>query len=119
MLQALSSAVECQELYLRRGDYGFMARLNKKLQLSRTQVQNFRTFKVASLLRAHLSRVRLIGYLCTEQREVLKTSTHMLLAFVDLLGSLGLIEPVVVGIELSQMLVQGMWSRYTQFLQLP
>jgi len=79
--------------------------------------------KAGALVMAHLSRSPLpggaYGDLAADQRTAIVAARRLAHAAVDVLASAGWLGPCVAAMELSQMLVQGMWDRDPALLQLP
>eukprot|EP00300_Choanocystis_sp_HF-7_P015400 c19039_g1_i4.p1 GENE.c19039_g1_i4~~c19039_g1_i4.p1 ORF type:complete len:914 (+),score=259.58 c19039_g1_i4:623-3364(+) len=82
--------------------------------------------KVNILLQAHFSRfalkvssASLSSELKDDQSEVLPVATRLILAMVDVISTNGWLGPALAAMELSQMLVQGLWDKDSVFLQLP
>eukprot|EP00301_Raphidiophrys_heterophryoidea_P007338 c12852_g1_i1.p1 GENE.c12852_g1_i1~~c12852_g1_i1.p1 ORF type:complete len:2187 (-),score=588.78 c12852_g1_i1:306-6866(-) len=82
--------------------------------------------KVNVLLQTHFSRLSLATASASlapeleeDKKELLATATRLLLAMVDVISSSGWLSPALACMELSQMVVQGLWDRDSVFLQIP
>ncbi len=75
--------------------------------------------KAHVLLQTHFSRVALTAALSADQKKVLPDAVRLLQAMVDVLSSKGWLAPAITCMEMSQMLVQGMWNSDPALLQLP
>lgn len=75
--------------------------------------------KVHVLLQAHLSRVKLPGELAKDQADLLPVAVRLMRAMVDVISSAGWLKPALSAVELSQILVQGMWDSDSPLMQLP
>ncbi len=68
---------------------------------------------------AHFSRTALAGDLGVDAKLVVKESSRLLAAAVDVVASSGWLGPALVAMEMSQMVTQGLWDRDSPLLQLP
>ncbi|KAK5275904.1 Pre-mRNA-splicing helicase BRR2, partial [Cryomyces antarcticus] len=75
-------------------------------------------FKAYVLLQAHFSRMQLPIDLAKDQETILKRVLNLLSACVDVLSSEGH-SNAMEAMELSQMVVQAMWDRYSPLKQIP
>jgi len=75
--------------------------------------------KVLVLLQCHFSRLALPAELRGDLHAVLQDGIKLLQAFVDVVASQGWLKPAVAAMELSQMLVQGLWDKDSVLLQIP
>ncbi|CAM9002212.1 unnamed protein product [Rhodiola kirilowii] len=120
LLEILSSASEYAQLPLRPGEEDVIRRL---MNHQRFSVENPKYtdphLKANVLLQAHFSRHNVGGNLALDLREVLLNATRLLQAIVDVISSSGWLNLALLAMELSQMVVQGMWERDSMLLQLP
>ncbi|CAM9720895.1 unnamed protein product, partial [Phaeothamnion confervicola] len=65
--------------------------------------------KAHVLLQAHFNRVSVGVDLRVDQRRVLEDAPRLLQAIVDVISSNGWLKPALEAMELSQMVVQGVW----------
>lgn len=120
LMESLCASLEFQELCIRTCDSENISLLCRHMRSSSIhEMVNDRQLKTFVLLRAHLSRVRLTGYLLFELSAIVNASCKVLASIADFLGSSGKKVPMLVSIELTQMIVQGMWSVFSELLQVP
>jgi len=121
VLEILSHASEFGTLPIRQGEekaLHILARnLPQKLPES-AQFQDPRT-KALVLLHCHFSRKALSTDLRTDQKRVLCESINLIPAIVDVISSNGWLKPALAAMELSQMVVQGLWNKDNVLLQIP
>ena len=121
ILEILSHASEFGNLPIRQGEekaLKILARnLHQKLPDS-AQFQDPRT-KALVLLHCHFSRKALSTDLHTDQKRVLCESINLIPAIVDVISSNGWLKPALAAMELSQMVVQGLWNKDNVLLQIP
>eukprot|EP00299_Pterocystis_sp_00344_P017283 c8663_g1_i1.p1 GENE.c8663_g1_i1~~c8663_g1_i1.p1 ORF type:complete len:1193 (-),score=289.98 c8663_g1_i1:9-3494(-) len=82
--------------------------------------------KANILLQAHFSRTSLkvssstlTAEIQEDQRQVVVIASRLLYAMVDVISSSGWLAPALACMELSQMVVQGLWATDSWLLQLP
>ena len=75
--------------------------------------------KALILLLCYLSRIHLPFIMKNTVDKVITTTSKLILSLVDILSSLQNLNSTLLTIELSQMLVQGMWITQSPLLQLP
>jgi len=75
--------------------------------------------KVFILLQAHFSRISLSIDLNIDLKYILELSVKLLQALIDVISSQGWLKPAIAAMELSQMIVQGMWDKSSVLLQIP
>eukprot|EP00579_Thalassiosira_antarctica_P032956 CAMPEP_0201991530 /NCGR_PEP_ID=MMETSP0905-20130828/340_1 /ASSEMBLY_ACC=CAM_ASM_000554 /TAXON_ID=420261 /ORGANISM="Thalassiosira antarctica, Strain CCMP982" /LENGTH=2336 /DNA_ID=CAMNT_0048545961 /DNA_START=59 /DNA_END=7069 /DNA_ORIENTATION=- len=121
ILEILSHASEFGNLPIRQGEekaLKILARnLPQKLPES-AQFQDPRT-KALVLLHCHFSRKSLSTDLRTDQKRVLCDSINLIPAIVDVISSNGWLKPALAAMELSQMVVQGLWNKDNVLMQIP
>lgn len=120
VIAALSSACEFEELLIRHHEEEKLERLSRHCPV-RIQEANFSDphTKVNILLQSHFSRMVVNPDLEVDQREVLPKCIPLLSAMVDVVGSSRWLTPLFACMELSQMIVQGMWDKDSIFMQFP
>lgn len=120
LLEIISSASEFDALPLRPGEEEAVRKLllHAPLALDKPRFTDPHV-KANALLQAHFSRRELPGDLGLDQRGVVEGSVRLLHAMVDVIASLGWLSPVLVAMEMCQMVVQGMWDKDSPLLQLP
>jgi len=121
ILEILSHASEFGNLPIRQGEekaLKILARnLHQKLPES-AQFQDPRT-KALVLLHCHFGRKALSTDLRTDQKRVLCDSINLIPAIVDVISSNGWLKPALAAMELSQMVVQGLWNKDNVLMQIP
>ena len=75
--------------------------------------------KALVLLQCHFSRTSIPGDLRADQLFILKDSLKLIQAIVDVISSNGWLKPALAAMELSQMIVQGLWNRDHVLKQIP
>lgn len=75
--------------------------------------------KVNILLQCHFSRTPLPADLRADLHIVLERLPALLLALVDVISSLGFLKPALAVMDMSQMVVQALWSKDSELLQIP
>jgi pre-mRNA-splicing helicase BRR2 len=121
ILEILSHASEFGTLPIRQGEEKGLKILARNLpqQLPESaQFQDPRT-KALVLLHCHFSRKALSSDLRTDQKRVLCDSINLIPAIVDVISSNGWLKPALAAMELSQMVVQGLWNKDNVLLQIP
>lgn len=121
ILEILSHASEFGTLPIRQGEERGLKILARNLphQLPESaQFQDPRT-KALVLLHCHFSRKALSSDLRTDQKRVLCDSINLIPAIVDVISSNGWLKPALAAMELSQMVVQGLWNKDNVLLQIP
>lgn len=121
ILEILSHSSEFGSLPIRQGEeraLKILARnLSQKLPES-AQFQDPRT-KALVLLHCHFSRKSLSTDLRTDLKHVLCESINLIPAIVDVISSNGWLKPALAAMELSQMVVQGLWNKDNVLMQVP
>lgn len=121
ILEILSHASEFGTLPIRHGEEKALKILARNFpeQLPESaQFQDPRT-KALVLLHCHFSRKALSSDLRTDQKRVLCDSINLIPAIVDVISSNGWLKPALAAMELSQMVVQGLWNKDNVLLQIP
>ncbi|KAG7347010.1 DEAD/DEAH box helicase domain protein [Nitzschia inconspicua] len=119
ILEILSAAWEFSSLPLRYGE-------EKAIKmLARTQPYNLPDapydahMKTLVLLQCHFSRTPIPADFRVDLRAILKEATKLVQAIVDVISSNGWLKPALAAMELSQMIVQGLWSKDNPLRQIP
>ncbi|CAG9460374.1 unnamed protein product [Pedinophyceae sp. YPF-701] len=120
LLEILCAATEFATLPIRPGEEDAVRKLVAHSPITIAS-QKFTDphVKANALLQAHFSRTPLAGDLAADQRAVVRGASRLLGAVVDVIASNGWLSPALAAMELSQMVVQGMWERDPVLLQLP
>lgn len=120
LLEAITSATEFELLLYRPGDEHTLAQLATVVpfKIGSDVVLESPQTKAFLLVQAHLSRVSLPADLADDQKHVLKAIVNLVFACVDSLSSEGHLN-ALQAMDLSQMIVQGMWNRELPLKQIP
>lgn len=119
ILEIVTSATEFETIQIRRHEDRVLRRVYEFVPVKMSQA-NFESphFKAFVLLQAHFSRLQLPVDLAKDQELVLQKILNLLSACVDVLSSEGHIN-AMNAMEMSQMVVQGMWDRDSPLKQIP
>lgn len=121
ILELLAFSAEFEHIPMRRGDDIFLRRFYEKLPVKLEQKPDFESpfTKSFILLQAHFSRLSLPQDLLLDQKFVLEKVLSLVSACIDILSSEGHLNAIQV-MELSQMIVQGVWNnKESPLLQVP
>lgn len=119
VLEILSASWEFADLPLRFGEEKTVK------MLARTQPHQIPSTtydahaKAMVLLQCHFSRKVIPADLRPDQRVVLQNSITLIRAVVDVISSNGWLKPALAAMELSQMVVQGLWNKDHPLKQIP
>lgn len=75
--------------------------------------------KVLILLLCYISRVPVPTVVTKNIEEIVIISSRLILSMVDVLSSKQFLKPALLAMELSQMIIQGMWITQSPLMQLP
>lgn len=118
IIDVLTHAQEFDDIPIRVAEDQIISQLIETYQLLSSD-QNILQQKILCLLYAHFSRSTLNSELICDLRMILDHSINFLHAIVDVLSSQGWLKPTLAAMELSQMVVQGMWDKDDTLLQIP
>ncbi|CAI4060676.1 hypothetical protein SKDZ_05G2530 [Saccharomyces kudriavzevii ZP591] len=120
MLHILSTAVEFENIPLRKGDRSLLAKLSKRLPLKFPGDMSSEpmSFKIFSLLQAYFSRVELPIDFQNDLRNILEKVVPLINVIVDILSANGYLN-ATTAMDLAQMLVQGVWDVDSPLKQIP
>ncbi|EJS43942.1 brr2p [Saccharomyces arboricola H-6] len=120
MLHLLSTAIEFENIPLRKGDGPLLTRLSKKLPLKFPGdiATESVSFKVFSLLQAYFSRVELPIDFQNDLRDILEKVVSLVNVIVDILSASGYLN-ATTAMDLAQMLIQGIWDVDNPLRQIP
>lgn len=120
LLQTISQADEFAEIPMRLNEEATLARLHSGLSVKWAGDVDFSepSVKTFVLLQAHMSRVALNADLRADLEYVLGRVLSIVNACVDILSSESHLTALTV-MDLSQMLVQGMWGGESALVQMP
>ncbi|CAG8952610.1 hypothetical protein HYFRA_00009716 [Hymenoscyphus fraxineus] len=119
ILEIVSSATEFESIQIRRHEDNLLRRVYDRIPVKMAQPSyDSPHFKAFVLLQAHFSRMQLPIDLAKDQEIILTKVLSLLSATVDILSSDGHIN-AMNAMEMSQMVVQGMWDRDSPLKQIP
>mgnify|MGYP005990180507 CR=1 FL=1 len=120
-LEILCASSEFGQLPLRMAEETQLKQLGMYLPQGVSPSANYEdaATKVLVLLQSHFSRLALPAELRGDLHTILRDSIKLLQALVDVVASQGWLKPAVAAMELSQMLVQGLWDKDSVLLQIP
>ncbi|TGO91674.1 hypothetical protein BPOR_0021g00190 [Botrytis porri] len=118
ILEIVTSATEFETIQIRRHEDSLLRRVYDRLPVKMAQPSfDSPHFKAFVLLQAHFSRMQLPIDLAKDQEIILTKVLGLLSATVDVLSSDGHIN-AMNAMEMSQMVVQGMWDRDSPLKQI-
>jgi len=120
LLEIVAGATEFETFAVRPGEAETLRRIlnHAPITLSSNKTTDPHV-KVAALLQAHFGRQAMHGDFAQDLQKILPDATRLLQAMVDVIASNGWLGPALAAMELSQMLVQGMWDKDPAVMQLP
>lgn len=119
ILEIVTSATEFESIQIRRHEDSLLRRIYDRVPVKMAQPSyDSPHFKAFVLLQAHFSRMQLPIDLVKDQEIILTKVLGLLSATVDVLSSDGHIN-AMSAMEMSQMVVQGMWDRDSPLKQIP
>lgn len=119
ILEIVTSAMEFESIQIRRHEEGLLRRIYDRIPVKMSQpAYDSPHFKAFVLLQAHFSRMQLPIDLSKDQEVLLARVLSLLSAMVDILSSDGHLN-AMNAMEMSQMVVQGMWDRDSPLKQIP
>ncbi|KAK2626709.1 hypothetical protein QTJ16_003884 [Diplocarpon rosae] len=119
ILEIVTSATEFESIQIRRHEDSLLRRIYDRVPVKMAQPSyDSPHFKAFVLLQAHFSRMQLPIDLAKDQEIILTKVLSLLSATVDVLSSDGHIN-AMNAMEMSQMVVQGMWDRDSPLKQIP
>ena len=121
LIEILSAASEYSLLEMRMGEENVLQGLAAHLPQAMPSGVNFEEpeFKAIVLLQSHFSRRTLQSDLKADLNIVLMDSVKLIQALVDTISSQGWLKPALAAMELSQMVVQGLWDKDSPLMQIP
>ncbi|KFY39516.1 hypothetical protein V494_03949 [Pseudogymnoascus sp. VKM F-4513 (FW-928)] len=119
VLEIVTSATEFETIQIRRHEDSLLRRIYDRAPVKMAEPSyDSPHFKAFVLLQAHFSRMQLPIDLAKDQEIILTKVLGLLSATVDVLSSDGHIN-AMNAMEMSQMVVQGMWDRDSPLKQIP
>jgi len=120
-MEILAHASEFGDLPIRSGEEKTMKILTRSLKYNlpgSAELHDPNT-KALILLQSHFNRKTLSSDLSNDQRSVVTQSISIIQAIVDVISSNGWLKPALAAMELSQMVVQGLWNKDHFLKQIP
>lgn len=119
ILEIVTSATEFDSIQIRRHEDSLLRRVYERVPVKMNEPSyDSPHFKAFVLLQAHFSRMQLPIDLAKDQEIILGKVLGLLSATVDVLSSDGHLN-AMNAMEMSQMVVQGMWDRDSPLKQIP
>ncbi len=121
IMEILSAASEFSSLPIRYGEEKALCIIARTLKYALPDTAQFHdsNTKALILLQCHFSRTAISADLRDDQKVVLGKSITAIQAIVDIISSNGCLKPALAAMELSQMVVQGLWNRDHFLMQIP
>eukprot|EP01063_Lacrimia_lanifica_P022004 TRINITY_DN29713_c0_g1_i1.p1 TRINITY_DN29713_c0_g1~~TRINITY_DN29713_c0_g1_i1.p1 ORF type:complete len:2168 (+),score=1020.31 TRINITY_DN29713_c0_g1_i1:168-6506(+) len=120
LIEVVSSATEFEEMPIRHHEDRKLERLSRHCGIKQQNLRfNEPATKVSLLLHAHFSRRVFSPELMNDLQQLLPRTVPLLCSLADVIGSERWLTPLLNCMELSQMVVQGLWDRDSPLLQLP
>jgi pre-mRNA-splicing helicase BRR2 len=119
ILEILSAAWEFSSLPLRYGEEKTIKMLARTQPHSLPDAPYDAHMKTLVLLQCHFSRTAISSDLRVDQKAILKEAPKLVQAIVDVISSNGWLKPALAAMELSQMIVQGLWNKANVLKQIP
>ncbi|KAI2509391.1 Sec63 Brl domain [Fragilaria crotonensis] len=121
IMEILANASEFSTIPVRNGEEKTLKIEARTLRHKLPDSMRFNDWstKTLILLQAHFSRKTLSSEFLADQAVILKQSVTLVQAIVDVISSNGWLKPALAAMELSQMIVQGLWNRDSVLKQIP
>merc|ERR1711871_219519 len=121
LLEIITAAYEFGNLAIRQKEEKLLKKMASHLPQALPAESNFEepSTKALLLLQAHFSRLALSSNLTQDLNWILKISMKLIQAIVDVISSQGWLRPAIAAMELSQMIVQGLWDKDSPLKQIP
>lgn len=120
VMEILAAAWEFAETPIRFGEEKAMKRLARLLPHSLPKDAAFDSnTKALVLLQSHFSRLELSAEMREDQKGIVRDSVNLIQSIVDVISSQGWLKPALAAMELSQMVVQGLWNKDHVLKQVP
>ncbi|OBA20593.1 Sec63-domain-containing protein [Metschnikowia bicuspidata var. bicuspidata NRRL YB-4993] len=120
IIEAITSASEFDDVPVRPDEEAVLSKIARQVPLKLASDTDFMSSQVKAflLVQAHLTRIRLPAELALDQKKLLPRVLKLAHACVDTLSSEGYLN-ALQAMDLSQMVVQGMWNRESPLRQIP
>lgn len=121
VLEIVAAASEYSSLPIRFGEEKALKILAMNLTHKLPEAAQYHdpNTKALILLQCHFSRKVLSPDLRVDQKLVVHESVNLIQAVVDVVSSNGWLKPALAAMELSQMVVQGLWNKDNVLKQIP
>jgi pre-mRNA-splicing helicase BRR2 len=119
VMEILSASWEFASLPLRFGEEKTVRMLARTQPHQMPDTAYDAHSKAMVLLQCHFSRKVIPADLRPDQQFILKESVKLIQAIVDVISSNGWLKPALAAMELSQMIVQGLWNKDHPLKQIP
>jgi pre-mRNA-splicing helicase BRR2 len=119
ILEILCAAWEFASLPLRFGEEKTIKSLARTQPHSLPDAPYDAHMKSLVLLQCHFSRTPISSDLRVDQKVILKDAPKLVQAIVDVISSNGWLKPALAAMELSQMIIQGLWNKDNVLKQIP
>jgi pre-mRNA-splicing helicase BRR2 len=121
VMEILSAASEFSSLPIRHGEEKTLKVIARglKYQIPDSSLFHDPNTKALILLQCHFSRKQVSPDLKIDQKFIIEESVNLIQAIVDVISSNGWLKPALAAMELSQMVVQGLWSKDNPLMQIP
>mmetsp|Transcript_200 Transcript_200/g.509 ORF Transcript_200/g.509 Transcript_200/m.509 type:complete len:2147 (-) Transcript_200:47-6487(-) len=119
ILEILSAAWEFADLPLRFREEKTIKMYGRTQPHPLPDVPYDSHMKTLVLLQCHFSRKSISADLRGDQKKILTESPKLIRAIVDVISSNGWLKPALAAMELSQMIIQGLWSKDNVLKQIP
>jgi pre-mRNA-splicing helicase BRR2 len=119
VMEILSASSEFSSLPIRYGEEKSLKILARTLvhQLPESAQFYDPNTKALILLQCHFSRKSLSADLRADLKPILRDGIGLIQAIVDVISSNGWLKPALAAMELSQMVVQGLWNKDNVLMQ--
>mmetsp|Transcript_31856 Transcript_31856/g.77625 ORF Transcript_31856/g.77625 Transcript_31856/m.77625 type:complete len:2179 (-) Transcript_31856:255-6791(-) len=121
LIEILSHASEFESVPLRQGEERALERLSRRMPIRVNAEDGYHSPNVKThlLLQSHFSRQKLSPTVQADRDSLLPIALRLLQSIVDVISSGGWLQPALAAMELSQMVVQGMWATDSTLMQIP
>jgi pre-mRNA-splicing helicase BRR2 len=119
VLEILSAAWEFADLPLRYREEKTIKMLARTQPHTLPDVPYDAHMKTLVLLQCHFSRKPIPADLRIDQKTILSDAPKLVRAIVDVISSNGWLKPALAAMELSQMIIQGLWNKDNVLMQIP
>jgi len=119
VLEILSAAWEFADLPLRFREEKTIKMLARTQPHALSDIPYDAHMKTLVLLQCHFSRKSIPADLRTDQKLILNEAPKLVQAIVDVISSNGWLKPALAAMELSQMIIQGLWNKDNVLRQIP